>query len=255
MNRKDPLVQPTSSLALTLVILIVSVALSPEALYATACGTCKGGCWGGPGGSVCYSDQYVNCVQADDEEGLQAQCEADIDTQCGYIGSSECGAVVSGTLSPGACNGFTCETTLVFLSTLEAHRSGGAVVLRWSTESEMDTAGFTIWRSFEERGDYAPLAAPLIPSEGDPVQGATYQQIDESCPTQGCCYKLEDIDTAGESTFHGPVCVEPSLPAFCGTPPTTGGVSPPFWQLLPLSFLLWKLCRSRRTRPEKVCCK
>jgi hypothetical protein len=50
----------------------------------------------------------------------------------------------------------------------------------------------------------------LIPAQGSPNSGATYQYIDENVKLRHTYYyKLEDIDLNGTSTLHGPVSVVP----------------------------------------------
>jgi hypothetical protein len=50
----------------------------------------------------------------------------------------------------------------------------------------------------------------LIPAEGSPSQGASYQFIDEGVQNRKTYfYRLEDIDLNGISTMHGPVSAVP----------------------------------------------
>jgi len=95
---------------------------------------------------------------------------------------------------------------LSFTTTLKA----GVVILQWITISEIDNAGFNLYRAESEDGEYAKINGALIPSEGSPTQGATYQFIDEDVQNRRTYYyKLEDLDIYGKSTMHGPVSVMP----------------------------------------------
>jgi uncharacterized repeat protein (TIGR03803 family) len=124
----------------------------------------------------------------------------------------------------------TVGVTLIDLISFHVAVSGSHVAVSWKTGAETDTAGFHLWRSTDEQGDYARITQDLIPSEGGPLLGATYRYIDQDVqPGKTYFYKLEDIDTSGESTFHGPFRTEgPSIALlspedkslFSATPPT-----------------------------------
>jgi len=101
------------------------------------------------------------------------------------------------------------EPTLITLSSFTAIRSNRAVILDWTTASEIDNVGFNLYRSESENGEYIKINDSLIPSEGSPTQGASYQFIDENVLNRKTYYyKLEDIDLNGKSTMHGPISVE-----------------------------------------------
>lgn len=80
------------------------------------------------------------------------------------------------------------------------------VLLEWETASEIDNAGFYLWRTETEYAEYVRITDYLIPAEGGPIQGATYAYEDfDVVPGLTYYYQLEDIDYDGVSTFHGPV--------------------------------------------------
>jgi hypothetical protein len=80
------------------------------------------------------------------------------------------------------------------------------MLLKWETASEMDNAGFHIWRRKTKVGTYSKITQTPIPAEGGATSGATYTYNDtDVTPPQAWYYKLEDISNAGASTFHGPV--------------------------------------------------
>lgn len=102
--------------------------------------------------------------------------------------------------------------TLITLSSFTATPYNQAIRITWSTEAEMDNAGFNIYRAETEGGEYLKINADLIPSEGSPAQGASYELIDEDVENrQKYYYKLEDIDFDGVATMHGPVQATPRL--------------------------------------------
>jgi hypothetical protein len=100
--------------------------------------------------------------------------------------------------------------TLVELSYFRATSLNSAVLLEWAMETELDNAGFNIWRSDEKDGDYARINPYFIPAEGEAGFGAEYSYTDYDVQNGVIYYyKLEDIDIYGQSTFHGPV---PAIP-------------------------------------------
>jgi len=99
--------------------------------------------------------------------------------------------------------------TLIELSTFTATPSGRVVILEWTTASEIDNAGFNLYRAESEDGEYVKINNSLIPAKGSPTSGTTYQYIDNEVRNRETYYyKLEDIDLNGTSTMHGPVSAE-----------------------------------------------
>jgi len=104
-----------------------------------------------------------------------------------------------------------CEQTLIQLSSFTAKPKSNEVILAWATESEIDNAGFNIYRSESEDGEYIKINA-LIPAQGSTTQGATYNFTDENVKNRETYfYKLEDVDLNGTATSHGPVSATPRL--------------------------------------------
>lgn len=103
----------------------------------------------------------------------------------------------------------TCGATLIELSSFTAIDYKGKVVLEWATKSEISNAGFYLWRSKTENGDYIQINEDLIPAEGDEITGHSYTYVDQNAEIGVTYfYKLEDIDLNGNSTFHEPVGLE-----------------------------------------------
>jgi hypothetical protein len=100
--------------------------------------------------------------------------------------------------------------TVVKLSSFTATPADRAVILTWTTASEIDNAGFNLYRSESETGGYVKINSSLIPAQGSPTSGATYQYVDNNVKNRTThYYKLEDIDLNGKSTLHGPVSAMP----------------------------------------------
>jgi len=108
-----------------------------------------------------------------------------------------------------------CPPTLINLASFTATPKAGKVILQWNTESEIDNAGFNIYRSESEDGQYTKINTDLIPAKGASTQGASYEFIDNNVQNRKTYYyKLEDIDLNGTPTIHGPVSATPRL--ICG---------------------------------------
>jgi len=106
----------------------------------------------------------------------------------------------------------TLEITLVELVSFTAQPLHRAVRLTWSTASEIDNAGFNLYRAESEDGPYVKVNDALISAEGSSVQGASYEFINKNLKNRKTYYyKLEDVDGSGQSTFHGPVSAKPNL--------------------------------------------
>jgi hypothetical protein len=101
--------------------------------------------------------------------------------------------------------------TAVQLASLSANEHDGYIELRWTTGTEIDNAGFNIYRSTEEGGEKVLLNSEMIPALGDEVNGATYFYRDSDI-VKGMTYYywFEDIDLSGTSTMHGPIKAEPA---------------------------------------------
>ena len=109
-------------------------------------------------------------------------------------------------------NAFTQGVTAVQLTSFTAVAGDGAVDLDWETASELDNLGFHLYRS--TAGPYERITARAIPGLGSSPVGAKYSYRDTGL-TNGVTYyyKLEDIETTGRTTFHGPVLATPEAGA------------------------------------------
>jgi hypothetical protein len=100
--------------------------------------------------------------------------------------------------------------TVIELSGFEVVPGNRRATIKWTTASEIDNAGFNIYRSESEDGTYVKINNALIPAEGSPAQGAAYEFTDAGVQNRKVYfYKLEDFDVNGDSVMHGPISVEP----------------------------------------------
>jgi hypothetical protein len=105
-----------------------------------------------------------------------------------------------------------CEATLIKLSSFTATPKSDKVIIQWSTATEIDNAGFNLYRSEAENGEYTKINVFLIPAQGYSTQGASYEFTDTNVQNRKpYYYKLEAIDLNGTSTMHGPVSATPRL--------------------------------------------
>jgi YD repeat-containing protein len=115
-------------------------------------------------------------------------------------------------IAPQSSTTTTVPATVINLASFTEEPKAGKVILRWSTESETDNAGFNILRAEAEDGDYIKINASLLAAKGSFTQGASYEFVDKDVKNvRTYYYKLEDIDLSGKSTMHGPVSATPRL--------------------------------------------
>ena len=84
--------------------------------------------------------------------------------------------------------------------------AASVVVVEWTTESEVDLAGFNLYRSESPDGPYVKVNATLIPGALDPLLGGKYAYTDTNVVAgHTYYYKLEDVELDGTTTLHGPI--------------------------------------------------
>lgn len=87
--------------------------------------------------------------------------------------------------------------------------SNAKVKVEWETGSEISTAGFNIYRSKAVGSEQNKVNNEVIQPSDDAWTGGKYIYIDEGVkPGITYYYYLEDIDTSGNVTRHGPIEVK-----------------------------------------------
>jgi hypothetical protein len=82
------------------------------------------------------------------------------------------------------------------------------IVLSWTTESEVNSAGFFVWRSEAENGEYQKVSAAFISGQGNSTSKTDYRFSDTNAKSgKTYWYKIEAVSADGKSDFHGPVSV------------------------------------------------
>ena len=157
----------------------------------------------------CYPHGYPGC-----EDFMCEDCVCGFDFMCCMEMWEPSCVMTAASICAGACSE-ACASS-VELVDFHAAGSAGRVLIEWETAAEIDNAGFHLSRSASEEGDYTHITEALIPAEGGPSQGATYSFEDKDVnPGTTYWFMLEDIDSSGAVTLHGPVsAVVP--PQFCG---------------------------------------
>ena len=107
---------------------------------------------------------------------------------------------------------FAIVTVVLFLvwplmaAAQEPTPTASVVVVEWTTETEVDTAGFNLYRSDSPDGSYIKINHDLIPGSSDPLLGAKYVYTDTNVVAgRTYYYKLEDVELDGTTTIHGPI--------------------------------------------------
>jgi len=102
---------------------------------------------------------------------------------------------------------------LLSLSLLLAGCIGQGVTINWETASEVNTAGFNIYRSESPDGPWEKINKELIPPSEDPVRGGKYQFEDTHAePGKTYYYQLEEVELTGKTTRFDPIQLESKRP-------------------------------------------
>lgn len=103
----------------------------------------------------------------------------------------------------------------VTLASFDAQSQDSAVLVTWETVSEIDNAGFNLYRTdaagnSPEPGDLLVFVPSAAPGSG---QGSRCQWIDPAIePSTAVFYWLESVDLNGDTDLHGPVRVDMQAP-------------------------------------------
>ncbi len=81
-----------------------------------------------------------------------------------------------------------------------------AIIIEWSTASELDVAGFNILRASQIDGPFTQINTSLIPPSADSLTGGEYAYEDQH--VEGGVtyyYQLQEVDLSGTTAIHGPI--------------------------------------------------
>lgn len=94
------------------------------------------------------------------------------------------------------------------LMIVTATGSAATVTVEWSTASELNTAGFNLYRGETPDGPFTRINPELIPASPDPLIGGSYIYTDTGVAAgRTYYYQLEDVETSGAATIQGVVQV------------------------------------------------
>ena len=97
----------------------------------------------------------------------------------------------------------------VQMSDIQAESTVEGIELTWITQSEVNSAGFHVWRSDTEEGEYTRMTTSLISSMGNNSSGSEYKFTDANVESsQTFYYKIEELGSDGSSQEFGPIQVE-----------------------------------------------
>ena len=110
-------------------------------------------------------------------------------------------------LTMNAVTNTSIPTAITLTSFAAKAGNDGSVKLRWETATEINNAGFNIYRARLKDGNYKKINAELIDAKGSETEGASYS-FEDTPPASGTYYyKLEDVEYGGATAMHGPVKV------------------------------------------------
>ena len=92
---------------------------------------------------------------------------------------------------------------LVLALQASAASSQPVITVEWSTASELNTAGFNLYRSEKPDGPFTRINSEIIPGSADPLVGGSYSFTDTNVIAgHTYYYQLEDVETGGVTTRH-----------------------------------------------------
>ncbi|HEY1013905.1 MAG TPA: hypothetical protein VGE07_14435 [Herpetosiphonaceae bacterium] len=80
------------------------------------------------------------------------------------------------------------------------------VTVRWTTASELNSAGFHLYRGEQADGPFARVTPQLIPAAPDPLLGGSYVFTDtDVLAGRTYFYQLEEVEAGGATSRQGTV--------------------------------------------------
>jgi hypothetical protein len=200
---------------------LIPVSSCPANQASCVAGSCGGANCSCSGIGTCSTETTNMCGDVANDCALRggrcnASCTCMIPTNCAVGAPTQacsvslpcCDLNATCRVATGECLGGTAIRLRSF--TAEA-QTDGTVTLVWETATEVDNAGFNLYRTTTEGGPYTKINRALIPAQGNPVAGASYNYVDSPGPGT-FRYILTDVDIFGEITLHGPVPKDIKIP-------------------------------------------
>lgn len=147
--------------------------------------------------------------------------------------------------------GYYATPLAVTLASFEARAETNAIVVTWETVSEVDNAGFTLYRSAGVDGERVSLGFTPAAAPGS-TQGASYSFVDSDVVAgQPYFYWLEALDVNGSTTLNGPVGVTmgaPTAVTLSGLQAASDPATPAWAVVLGMAILGLGLLAARQRR-------
>ncbi len=91
------------------------------------------------------------------------------------------------------------EPLPVNLSSFRAEHTNAGIIIKWTTESEVDNAGFYIYRSQTKDGEFKVVKPTMKKGAGTTGERNAYTWTDTTAKTNIVYYyRIEDVSHAGE---------------------------------------------------------
>ena len=135
-----------------------------------------------------YNHHIQKPLPGTEESSWRSASEAKLGKSTHYGNQTDIG-------SPGYTLGGILPVTL---SSFRAEQTGDGVLLKWTTESEVDNAGFFIYRSEKRDGNFKVVNPTMIQGAGTTGERNEYTWTDTSAkPNTVYYYRIEDVSHAG----------------------------------------------------------
>jgi len=97
----------------------------------------------------------------------------------------------------------------LFIAVLVLGACAAPVRVTWKTETEMNTAGFNLYRGLSPEGPFEEkVNAELIPPSSDPLTGKEYVYLDRDAQAGVTYYyELQEVERDGNINKFGPISV------------------------------------------------
>ncbi len=155
----------------------------------------------------CEDDCDDECDDGCDDE-CDEGCDDDCDDDCGEC-KKKCGC---GEVTSAYFASTPADETAITLASFTALPGSGKVTLKWETSDETDNLGFNLYRAEALEGPFELVNQSIVLSKVGTGLGAAYEYVDTGIDNRKIYfYKLEDVDTFGVKTLHGPVMALPLL--------------------------------------------
>jgi hypothetical protein len=106
--------------------------------------------------------------------------------------------------------GTALQPTLASITYIGAYNSGGRQIIEWETGSEVNTAGYYLYREVDSTGRLEQVNRLMVPALIENRQGGIYQVVDSGVAAGSTNrYVLLEVETRGKTRQHGPFEVKP----------------------------------------------